>query len=364
MSELPPELVALLGRLNPKQQESFLAIVQSARDQASFERALAQQPELLVALREAVASNLSGIPTDLRAIIDELSQPARSLGEMPRRIKLCRQALAAVDKEKRATLWGWLHSLLGDSLAQNPMGSREDNLEQAIAHYGQALEVRTRQAYPKSWAATQNNLANAYSQRSRGERAENLEQAIAHYGQALSVKTLDLFPADFQQTHCNLGHLHFGKAEWSEALASYREAIRAEQHLLAAAYTEAGRWSETAQTSGLYAPAAYALLKLDQPGEALVQLEQGKTRLLSRALALDEVDLSVLPPADQEALRSARQTIRALEAEMRLPPDTAARRDDRVLAETLAETRARLNETIADIRVNHSGFMCPFGNAA
>jgi len=673
MPELSQELAALLAHLTPQQQHSLLAIVQSAPEQESFDRALAQQPELEAALQGAIVAEWSCIPTDLQTLLEELSWPVESLGEMPRRIELCRQALMAVDKNDNAEQWGALHIKLANSLAQNPMDSRAENLaqaiahyeqalevyirrdypeqwaatqnnlaiayrnsirnermanlEQAIAHYEQALEVYTRQAYPEDWAMThnnlacayhdrfrngreenleqaiahceqalevytrqdypegwaetqinlavsyadrirggraanqeqaiahfrqalavytrhdyperwattqinlgnasrerirgeraenleqaiahceqalevytrqdypenwamtqnnlgsaymqrirceraenleqaishyqqasevytrqaypeqwamiQNNLGNAYTQRIRGERAENLEQAIAyfvqalegrlresnpeqwaatennlataysdrivgkraenidqaiahyqqalefytsqaypadwamaqhnlaaayrdlgqfdqaitHYRQALSVRTLDLFPADFQLTQRSLGRLYFGKSEWAEALAAYREAIRAEQMLLAISYTEVGRRSETEQTAGLYAPAAYALLKLERPGEALVQLEQGKTRLLSRALALDGVDLSLLAATDQEALRSERQTIRELETEMRLPPNTPARRDERELAEALAHARSRLNEAIVRIRVDYPNFM-------
>ncbi len=54
-------------------------------------------------------------------------------------------------------------------------GNAGENLEIAIACYQAALQVRTREAFPKDWAATQNNLGDAYSDRIRGERGENLE---------------------------------------------------------------------------------------------------------------------------------------------------------------------------------------------
>jgi len=272
-------------------------------------------------------------------------------------IEHCQQALNVYTRQAYPEGWAMSQNNLAIAYEERIHGERAENLEQAIAHYRHVLDVYTQQAHPEDWARIQYNLANVYQKRVRGERVKNLDLAITHYRQALSVQTLDRFPADFQSTQRNVGHLHFGKTDWAQALAAYREAIRAEQLLLAAAYTETGRQSETAQTSGLYAPAAYALLKLDRPGEALVQLEQGKTRLLSRALALDGVDLSPLPAADQETLRSERQTIRELEAEMRLPSDTPARRDERALAEALAQARSRLNETIARIRVNHPDFM-------
>src|SRR5262249_49779136 len=160
----------------------------------------------------------------------------------------------------------------------------------------------------------------------RGERAENVEQAIAHYNQALEVRTLERFQADFRDTQRNLGILYFAGKDWARAQAAYKEAVRAEKLLLASAYTEAGRRAETAETSGLYARAAYALLKQGKARDALEQLEQGKTQLLSQALALNEVDVGSLSPEKRERIRALRETIRHLEGEMREPTDTPARR--------------------------------------
>jgi tetratricopeptide (TPR) repeat protein len=54
--------------------------------------------------------------------------------------------------------------------------------------------------------ATQNNLGNAYLERIRGERAENLEQAIFHYRQALEVYTRQAYPEQWATTQNNLGN--------------------------------------------------------------------------------------------------------------------------------------------------------------
>ena len=267
------------------------------------------------------------------------------------------QALEVYTRQAYPERWAVTQHNLALAYSLRVHGERADNIEQSIAHYKQALEVRTSQAFPADWAMSQYNLAIAYSYRIHGERSENVKLAITHYQQALKVRTLEAFPTDYQDTQCNLGHLYFLEKRWSEALVAYQESIRAEHVLLAAAYTQAGRWSETARTAGIYSLAAYALLRLGRVGEALVQLEQGKTRLLSKALALNEVDLSILPAAHQESLRNLRQAIRALEAEMRLPPDTPARRDDRTLAQALEQARAELNETIKTVRKAHLDFM-------
>ena len=143
----------------------------------------------------------------------------------------------------------------------------------------------------------------------------------------------------------------------ARAHAGLAAAIEAGADLLAAAYTEIGRRAEVGERARLYADDAYTLLRLERPGDGLVRLEQGKTRLLSEALALAALDLTMLAEADQEAMRSARQAVRELEAEMRLPADTPARRSDRELAEALRQARADLNRRIASIRAERPEFM-------
>jgi hypothetical protein len=137
--------------------------------------------------------------------------------------------------------------------------------------------------------------------------------------------TRQAMQAEHRLTQCNLGQLYFGERRWPEALEAYSAAIAAGDDLLASAYSEAGRRAEVAESSHLYACTAYCLLQTGQPANALAQLEAGKTRLLSEALALGETDVAHLPAQHQVALQEKRQNIRELEAEMRLPLDTPAR---------------------------------------
>jgi tetratricopeptide (TPR) repeat protein len=113
----------------------------------------------------------------LQSILQELSQPGRP-GDIPRRIQLCRQAIAFAPRERNPELWAALHVELGNNLAQNPTRDRAENIELAIEHYNEALKVYTQRDFPVQWAMTQNNLANAYNNRIRGDRAENIELAI------------------------------------------------------------------------------------------------------------------------------------------------------------------------------------------
>ncbi|HMQ56297.1 MAG TPA: CpXC domain-containing protein, partial [Anaerolineae bacterium] len=215
-SNIPPELAPLLAGLTPEQQQTFLEILRNAGDEESFNRELANHPELLAALQQVTRPPeptptppplQSSLSLDLQVLLQELSQPAR-LSDMPRRIEVCRQALQLAEQGNDVHLWAILQGELGNSLVQNPLGNRSDNLEQAIAAYEAMMTVMTRSAAAEIWANTQNNLANAYLYRIRGERDDNLEQAIIHFKLALEVRTRAAFPADWAQIQNNLGEAY------------------------------------------------------------------------------------------------------------------------------------------------------------
>jgi tetratricopeptide (TPR) repeat protein len=104
--------------------------------------------------------------------------------------------------------WAAIQNNLGNAYLNRLRGEHAENLEKAIAAYELALQVRTREAFPQDWAITQNNLGIAYCNRLRGERAENLEKAIATYELALQVRTREAFPQDWAMTQNNLGNAY------------------------------------------------------------------------------------------------------------------------------------------------------------
>jgi hypothetical protein len=81
-------------------------------------------------------------------------------------------------RETQPQIWETLQYQLANSLLQDPQGERADNVEQAIHHYQQALEVHTRQAFPQDWALAQHNLGAAYDENRFSEARHALE--IAH----------------------------------------------------------------------------------------------------------------------------------------------------------------------------------------
>ncbi|MCP4398625.1 MAG: hypothetical protein GY801_15175 [bacterium] len=129
--------------------------------------------------------------TDLRELLNELSQPART-PDMPRRVQLCRKALNLLSRGQDPQLWADLQGEFGNSLSQSPFGERAENLEQAIAAYQQALEVHTRATLPVKWAMTMQNLGGAYWKRLQGERGG--ESGTIHCGPSTSLG--GVYPGD------------------------------------------------------------------------------------------------------------------------------------------------------------------------
>jgi tetratricopeptide (TPR) repeat protein len=94
------------------------------------------------------------------------------------------------------------------------------------------LEVHTREQLPQDWAMTQNNLGTALADlagRSEGAQAgAYLEQAVAAYRSALQVRTEASFPAGWCRTMRNLALAYELKRDWRNARQSYEELLRHE----------------------------------------------------------------------------------------------------------------------------------------
>jgi len=108
-------------------------------------------------------------------------------------------------RQEYAEYWATFQNSLGVAYNDRIRGEKADNLERSIAFYQAALSVRTHEAFPQDWAATQNNLGLAYNDRIRGQRADNIEKSIAFYQAALSVYTRDAFSQEWAMTQHNLG---------------------------------------------------------------------------------------------------------------------------------------------------------------
>jgi CHAT domain-containing protein/tetratricopeptide (TPR) repeat protein len=270
-----------------------------------------------------------------------------------RAIELLRQVLevrtrAALPYDWAATMSSLGNAQLGDDGDQprDPVG--------AVRSFREALEVRERAADPVGWASLQHNLGVAFTVLSH-EQESAVEAATHHYRQALEVFTAEGFPGRNQAVLNDLGDLHFNRRDWTRALAACAGAIEAGELALAQAHTETGRVVAVTGSWHLHARVAYCLLRLRRPGEALVRLEHGKARVLAEVLGLTDAALERVPEARRGALLDAGRRVRELEAELRLPAGTPARRGNAELSRLLREARRTLSSRLEGVAAQHPG---------
>lgn len=237
-------------------------------------------------------------------------------------------------------------------------GDPVQNLERAKEILQDCLKVATREAFPFEWAGAQFNLAETYRQlHLRHGEGRYAEQVINHSQRALEVFTLRLYPARHRRCQLKLGAMHLELGDLRQAHSAYASAIDADRSLFNEAYTQLGRRTEVSELRDVYPLDAFCLLRLGQPAEAFVRLEQGKARLLTESLELQEMDLLSLSETERQSIRIARQSVRELEAAHRTSQAAAASSKAIELSEALQRARLELNETMAALRAQHPGFM-------
>ncbi len=215
-----------------------------------------------------------------------------------------RSALEVWTKADMPQDWAVIQDNLGMALQE--LGKRSSDkeegdklLEDAVAAYRSALEVRTKPDLPQNWAKTQNNLGTALRELGRrsGDKEQGgklLQEAIAVYRSALEVSTKADLPQDWARIQNNLGTAlkELGKRNGDkeegdklleDAVAAYRSALEV--------YTKADLpqdWAGTQNNLGT------ALQELGMPnaGEESRKLLEGAVAAYRAALEVyTKVDL-------------------------------------------------------------------------
>jgi tetratricopeptide (TPR) repeat protein len=183
-------------------------------------------------------------------------------------------------------------------------GRRADNVDQAIHHYQQALEVYTRQADPMVWAGIQYNLAVATQNRVEGDREAHITAATAIYQQVLEVYRPNTDPVRCRLAGFNLGKLGFDLRNWDLVIEGYGAALAAQEILFPSISSRSRKESMLRETHDTPACLAYALAKKGCYQEAVETVERGRAQLLREGLARNRKDLSALPGLGFEQLHA------------------------------------------------------------
>ena len=113
---------------------------------------------------------------------------------------------------------------LGNAWCEVPEAECPAKWEKAIAHYKQALLIRTRENDAERYAATVQNLGTAYRELKTGERVANLCNAIRCFHQALRALPGAVHAKKRADLHNNLGNAYASLA--AEDHERVRNAVR------------------------------------------------------------------------------------------------------------------------------------------
>ncbi|MFM6400214.1 MAG: hypothetical protein ACKPFF_26355, partial [Planktothrix sp.] len=94
-------------------------------------------------------------------------------------------------------------------------GDKNNNLDKAKSSHQLALQVFTKEEFPRRWAMTQMNLGNVLIQQ------DQTEEAITCYRSALKVFTPTAFPVECLNTGRELGTTAFIIGDFAEAMKGY-----------------------------------------------------------------------------------------------------------------------------------------------
>jgi tetratricopeptide (TPR) repeat protein len=195
----------------------------------------------LIELRRKLLNNVSS--DDERGIANNnLGRALWTLGQresdterLDEAVAAYRDALQVRTRERVPLDWAQTQNNLGVALAS--LGERESgtaHLDEAVTAFRDALQERTRELVPLDWAQTQNNLGLALWRLSERDRdTALLEQAVAAYREVLKERTRERVPLDWAMTQNNLGNAlltlgrrESGTARLDEAVSAFRDALK------------------------------------------------------------------------------------------------------------------------------------------
>jgi tetratricopeptide (TPR) repeat protein len=237
--DLPSQFIAHFGAAIAARVLTGVAPIfdQPGRYLVPLMRVQAERLALLVAkLHQHYDADTRGALLHSYALVRAaIGEQAGSNDDLQQAVVAYGEALKERTRERVPLDWATTQNNLGNALAS--LGERESGtarLEQAVVAYGEALKERTRERVPLDWAATQNNLGTAL--KTLGERENGtarLEQAVVAYGEALKELTRERVPLQWAATQNNLGNAlaslgerESGTARLEQAVVAYGEALK------------------------------------------------------------------------------------------------------------------------------------------
>src|ERR1019366_2769032 len=280
--------------------------------------------ELIRVYQHAVRETPSGSP-ELSIYLANLGNVLRlwfmrtgQEADLEEAIRTFRQALNATQPDS-PELPSCLNNLGNGLRDRFERTGREPDLEEAIREYRQAVE--TTPPGSRDLPVYLSNLGNGLSDRfGRTGREADLEEAIRLFRRACQLGAIGA-PQAVLTSARNWGSWAFQRKQWSETAEAYGYGLTTGRQLLAHQLLREQKESWLRALQEMSGPAAYALAKLSQYGEAAAMMERGRARLLAEALQRRRRDLEQLPARGHaELYRRYREIVQRQE---QLTPDSA-----------------------------------------
>jgi tetratricopeptide (TPR) repeat protein len=177
----PSRTAFLLGKVAQSAGNYFVRLKRYEEAKEEYLSAIAAYDQVLSSANDFVEAQenkeIVGVKLSELNVATALSEDTQE--NIEERIADYLQALESHPRETLAEDWARIQFNLGIAYSERIMGNRVENLEQAIACYQAALAVYNREAFPEDWVRIQIYLGTAYSERIWGDKPENLEQKIA-----------------------------------------------------------------------------------------------------------------------------------------------------------------------------------------
>ncbi|MHA1949043.1 MAG: CHAT domain-containing protein [Candidatus Thorarchaeota archaeon] len=301
-----------------------------------------------------------------------------------------------IDRESDEKSWGICQNSLGLGYIYRSSGLKEENYRKAEGHFINAIEVYESLGLSSNWLDSSANLASLYTfQGDKHKSVRQIRKVVdsidkkadpliwARFANQLALALIqqepvtednkseittilkqtsvifeiDKFPNEHRKSITRLGDFHFSVEDWDNALQAYYRAIEAGEIMLFESYTDVGQRYVVSGNTEQYPRAAYCLLKQNKISEAFCMLENGKARLLSRALAINNLDLEGLSNEVRESMIETKLKVQELELSKRLATNSTSRSDYRKIVDEYMKARSELNTLILEIQESNSSFM-------
>jgi len=189
------------------------------------------RPEMAVPYLRQALRIIGPEPGRLRAeILDQLGNTLAASGDLRAAIDSHREAAGIYQALGMRNDWARVQFNLGNFCCELSDAAAENHWQEAVSHYENSLEVRTREKDPQRYAAVLENLGTAY-RRLPPRDAGHIKKSIQCYRRALAVYVRSAWPEQHAALQNNLGNAFLSLPESVEknaarALGHFERALR------------------------------------------------------------------------------------------------------------------------------------------